>query len=143
MLLSTEFYITIQRYINNLSNLAMSTGICLRTLSVPRCENRDLWGTDNVQGQIPVHIFAQNRDSCVFYPWNILQRTWKIFMNSLLNWMTKGGNEELITASSFKFLKAGNMSRIVGLDSKSLTQNHSWTSLSILNNWNSIHIYFG
>ena len=48
MLPSTEFYITIQRYMNNLSNLATSTGICPRTLSVPRCESRNLPGTDNV-----------------------------------------------------------------------------------------------
>ena len=51
-------------------------------------------------------------------------------------------DRELITASSFKLLKAGNMSWILGLDSKSLKQNHSWSSLSILNNWNSIHVYF-
>ena len=51
-------------------------------------------------------------------------------------------DRELITASSFKFLKAGNMSWTLGLDSKSLKQNHSRTSLLTLNNGNSIHVYF-
>ena len=41
-----------------------------------------------------------------------------------------------------KFLKAGNMSWTLGLDSKSLKQNHSRTSLLTLNNGNSIHVYF-
>ena len=57
-----------------------------------------------------------------------------------LTWRYRG--RELITASNFKFLEAGDMSWILGLDSKSLKQNHSWTSLSILNNWNSLHVYF-
>ena len=134
--------------------------------SVPRCGNCELRGTDNIQGQISVHIFAQNRRYCVFYPSNILQRTWKMLMNSLLiehsmktsasfkentafssavmtrlTWRYR--DRELITASSFKLVKAGNMSWILGLDSKSLKQNHSWSSLSILNNRNSIHVYFG
>ena len=51
-------------------------------------------------------------------------------------------DRELITASSFKLLKAGNMSWILGLDSKSLKQNHSRTSLLTLNNGNSTYVYF-
>ena len=51
-------------------------------------------------------------------------------------------DRELSTASSFKLLKAGNMSWTLGLDSKSLKQNHSRTSLLTLNNGNSIHVYF-
>ena len=31
-------------------------------------ENCELWGTDYVQVQISEHIFAPNRDYCVFYP---------------------------------------------------------------------------
>ena len=58
--------------------------ICLRTLSVPRCEefigskaqgkNCELRGTDHVKGQIHEHIFAQNRGHCIYYPSNIWQR---------------------------------------------------------------------
>ena len=52
MLPSTELYITVQRY-----GTEVSTDICPRTSSVPRCENCELRGTDNVQGQISVLIF--------------------------------------------------------------------------------------
>ena len=62
------------------------------------------------------------------------------FSSVVMTWRYR--DRELITASSFKLVKAGNMSWILGLDSKSLKQNHSWSSLSILNNWNSIHVYF-
>ena len=44
--------------------------ICLQTLSDKNCE---LWGTDNVQGQIHEYVSAQNRGYCVCYPSNILQ----------------------------------------------------------------------
>lgn len=34
-------------------------------------------GTDNVQGHIYEHIFAQTRGFCDYDSLNILQRTWK------------------------------------------------------------------
>ena len=37
-------------------------------------ENCVLQGTNNVQGQIYKHIFAQNRGCCNYYPSKILQR---------------------------------------------------------------------
>ena len=55
----------------------ISTDICPWTLSVPWCsqfpwatlsENCSLLGTDNVHGQISVHIFAWNGDYCLFIP---------------------------------------------------------------------------
>ena len=42
--------------------------------SFPRAsleENCELWGTDNVQGQISQHIFAPNGDYCLYYPTNL------------------------------------------------------------------------
>ena len=45
----------------------ISKDICPRTLSVPRYENCELRGTDDVQGQISVQIFALNRSYCVLY----------------------------------------------------------------------------
>ena len=42
-----------------------------QTLPVPRSENCEFSGTDNVQGQISKHIFARNEDYCVYYPPNI------------------------------------------------------------------------
>ena len=46
--------------------------ICLRQLSVPRSE--ELWGTDNVQGQISKEIFAPNGGYCLYYPSNIFKQ---------------------------------------------------------------------
>ena len=86
---------------------------------------------------------------CVFLPGSLNTRwkpprRWKTHIFSVvmtrLTWRYR--DRELITASSFKFLKAGNMSWTLGLDSKSLKQNHSRTSLLTLNNENSIHVYF-
>ena len=42
--------------------------------SLPRAkleENCELRGTDNVQGQISVHIFAPNGGYCFYYPSNL------------------------------------------------------------------------
>ena len=45
--------------------------------SFPRAkleENCEIRGTDNVQGQISVHIFAPNIGYCVYYPSNIFSQ---------------------------------------------------------------------
>ena len=55
--------------------------------SFPRAkleENCELWGTDNVQGQISEHIFAPNGGYCLYYPSNLFRNThnfqnWGIF----------------------------------------------------------------
>ena len=87
---------------------------------------------------------------CVFLPGSLNTR-WKpprrlkkthIFSAVITRLTWRYRDRELITASGFKFLKAGNMSWTLGLDSKSLKQNHSRTSLLTLNNGNSIHVYF-
>ena len=42
--------------------------------SFPRAklkENCELWGTDNVQGQISEHIFIPNGGYCLYYPSNL------------------------------------------------------------------------
>ena len=87
---------------------------------------------------------------CVFLPGSLNTR-WKpprrlkkthIFSAVMTRLTWRYRDRELITASSFKFLKAGNMSWTLGLDSKSLKQNHSRTSVLTLNNGNSIHVYF-
>ena len=36
-------------------------------------ENCELRGTDNVQGQISEHIFAPNRDCCLYCPSNLFR----------------------------------------------------------------------
>ena len=68
--------------------------ICLRTLSVLRSEqfcksvargNCELFGTDNVQGQIFEHIFTPSGGYCVYYPSNLFCgvysfEKWGIFM---------------------------------------------------------------
>ena len=76
--------------------------------------------------------------------WKPLRRIKKkAFSNAFMTRLTwRYRDRELITASSFKLLKAGNMSWTLGLDSKSLKQNHSRTSLLTLSNGNSIHVYF-
>ena len=86
---------------------------------------------------------------CVFLPGSLNTR-WKpprrlkkthIFSAVMTHLTWRYRDRELITASSFKFLKAGNiLNSWVGL--KSLKQNHSRTSLLTLNNGNSIHVYF-
>ena len=68
------------------AKILVCTDICPRTLSVPRSEqfserNCELQGTDNVQGQISVHIFAPNGGYCVYYPSNIFRNT-----SSFENW---------------------------------------------------------
>ena len=45
--------------------------ICSEKRTVFR--ERELRGTDNVQGQISDHIFAPNGDYCVYYPSNLLR----------------------------------------------------------------------
>ena len=55
--------------------------------SFPRAkleENCELRGTDNVQGQISVHIFAPNGGYCLYYPSNLFRnarnfQNWGIF----------------------------------------------------------------
>ena len=55
--------------------------------SFPRAkleENCELWGTDNVQGQISEHIFAPNEGYCLYYPSNLFRnvrnfQNWGIF----------------------------------------------------------------
>ena len=47
-------------------------------------ENRELRGTDNVQGQISEHIFAPNGGYCLYYPSNLFRnarnfQNWGIF----------------------------------------------------------------
>ena len=52
-------------------------GYCTRTLSVPSYEQFcALRGTGNIQGQMYENIFVQNREYCVYYLSNILQRGW-------------------------------------------------------------------
>ena len=60
--------------------------ICLQTLSLLSKELKEkceLQQTDDVQGQINKHIFAQNRGYCVYYPSNILQCLRKSFHKHL------------------------------------------------------------
>ena len=60
----------------------MAQKYCPRTLSVPRKENCELRGTDNVQGQISQHIFAPNDDYCLYYPSNLFPNA-----RSFENWV--------------------------------------------------------
>ena len=65
------------------------------------------------------------------------------FSNAVMTRLTwRYRDRELITASSFKLLKTGNMSWILGLDIKSLKQNHSRTSLLTLKNRNSTTLLY-
>ena len=50
-------------------------------------ENCELRGTDNVQGQISVHIFAPNGSYCLYYPSNLFRNArnfhnWGIFLDT-------------------------------------------------------------
>ena len=81
-------------YINTSLHLAQKYawifvwGHCLflkaHSFSRATAENCELWGTENVQGQISEHIFAPNGDYHVYYPSNLLRNTrsfenWGIF----------------------------------------------------------------
>ena len=55
-------------------------------------ENRELRGTDNVQGQISEHIFAQNVGYCLYYPSNLFCNArsfenWGIFSDIPQFWL--------------------------------------------------------
>ena len=92
-------------YINNRRHLARKyAGIFVRrhylfreANSFPRAkpeENCELWGTDNVQGQISEHIFTPNGDYCLYYPSNLFRnmrsfKNWGIF-NNWIAWCKKG-----------------------------------------------------
>ena len=99
---ATRAIFKIGEYINNSRHLARKYArIFVRghylfrvANSFPRAkleENCELRGTDNVQGQISVHILAPNGDYCLYYPSNLFRNArgfenWGIFNNYSPKW---------------------------------------------------------
>ena len=78
MLSSTEFYITIQRYINNCPNLARKyVRICVRGPYLFQDAKTVSFEEQIMSKDQYPYKRSRKIDACVFYPSNILQRIWK------------------------------------------------------------------
>ena len=92
-------------YINNSRHLARKYArIFVRGHYLFREANCELWGTDNVQGQISKHILAPNGDYCLYYPSNLFRnarnfQNWGIYNNYSMSsswiWSDKITNERV------------------------------------------------